>query len=143
MSDKWERSAFGASESAEAPAFSWPPPKMVDTRRPLRINIRHSDDQPEWPRGGCVGSATAPQRISRRNPMNEQAPSLDRSPPAARPVIRLHPADNVVIARATLLPGAPAGDGVTAAQRIPPGHKIAVRPIGEGEPVLKYNQIIG
>jgi len=75
--------------------------------------------------------------------MNEQAPSLDRSAPAARPVIRLHPADNVVIARATLLPGAPAGDGVTAAQRIPPGHKIAVRPIGEGEPVLKYNQIIG
>src|SRR3954452_5228374 len=116
---------------------------MVDSGQPPQVNIRHSDDQPERPRGRYVGSATAPQRTSRRKPMNEQAPSLDRSAPAARPVIRLHPADNVVIARATLLPGAPAGDGVTAAQRIPPGHKIAVRPIGEGEPVLKYNQIIG
>ena len=29
------------------------------------------------------------------------------------------------------------------AQRIPPGHKVAVRRIEEGEPVRKYNQIIG
>ena len=27
--------------------------------------------------------------------------------------------------------------------RIPPGHKVAVRAISEGEPVFKYNQIIG
>ncbi len=43
------------------------------------------------------------------------------------PVIRLHLADSVVIARATLLPGTPVGDGLIATQRIPPGHKMAVR----------------
>lgn len=73
----------------------------------------------------------------------QQQEGTDRGGSAVQPVIRLHPADNVVIARATLLPGAPCGGGVTATQRIPPGHKIAVRPIKEGEPVRKYNQIIG
>jgi arabinonate dehydratase len=75
--------------------------------------------------------------------MHEQATSTDRGAAALHPVIQLHPADNVVIARATLLTGAPVGDGLTATQRIPPGHKVAVRPIQQGEPVLKYNQIIG
>ena len=40
---------------------------------------------------------------------------------APPPVIRLHPDDGVVIARTTLLPGAPVADGVTAAERIPAG----------------------
>jgi altronate hydrolase len=62
---------------------------------------------------------------------------------AVHPVIRLHPADSVVIARAMLLPGAPVADSVTATERIPPGHKVAVREIKEGEPIRKYNQIIG
>jgi altronate hydrolase len=62
------------------------------------------------------------------------------SPP---PVIRLHPGDSVVIARATLLPGTPVADGVAAAERIPAGHKVAVRPIATGEPVRRYGQIIG
>ena len=59
------------------------------------------------------------------------------------PIIRLHEADNVVMARATLLQGTPVGAGVVTAQRIPPGHKVAVRRIEGGEPVRKYNQIIG
>ena len=59
------------------------------------------------------------------------------------PVIRLHPEDSVVIARATLLPGAPVGDNVLATQRIPAGHKVAVRAIAEGEPIRRYGQIIG
>ena len=50
---------------------------------------------------------------------------------APPPVIRLHPDDNVVIARATLLPGAPVADDVAAAERIPAGHKVAVRPIAQ------------
>jgi altronate hydrolase len=76
--------------------------------------------------------------------MHEQATtSTDRGAAALHPVIRLHAADNVVIARATLLPGAPVADGLTATQRIPPGHKVSVRPIQQDEPVLKYNQIIG
>ena len=59
------------------------------------------------------------------------------------PVIRLHPDDNVVIARATLLPGTPVGAGVVAAERIPAGHKVAVKPIAVGEAVRRYGQIIG
>ncbi len=58
-------------------------------------------------------------------------------------VIRLHPDDGVVIARATLLPGAPVEDGVTALGRIPAGHKVAVRPHAAGEPIRRYGQIIG
>ena len=59
------------------------------------------------------------------------------------PVIRLHPQDNVVIARATLLPGVAVADGVAATERIPAGHKVAVRPIAQGEAVRRYGQIIG
>ena len=62
---------------------------------------------------------------------------------ATLPVIRLHPEDGVVIARATLLPGAPVAEGVTAAARIPAGHKVAVRAHAAGEPVRRYGQIIG
>ncbi len=62
---------------------------------------------------------------------------------APPPIIRLHPEDSVVIARATLLPGAPVGDNVLATQRIPAGHKVAVRAIADGEPIRRYGQIIG
>jgi len=62
---------------------------------------------------------------------------------APPPVIRLHADDPVVIARATLLPGAPVGDNVTARERIPAGHKVAVRAIARGEPIRRYGQIIG
>jgi altronate hydrolase len=59
------------------------------------------------------------------------------------PVIRLHPDDGVVIARATLLPGTQVADGVVSSGRVPAGHKVAVRPIAPGEPVRRYGQIIG
>jgi altronate hydrolase len=62
---------------------------------------------------------------------------------AASPVIRLHPEDGVLIARATLLPGTPVADGVVAQERIPAGHKVAVRPHAVGEPIIRYGQIIG
>ena len=58
------------------------------------------------------------------------------------PFIRLHPADDVVIARTQLVGGTPI-ESVTSRGLIPPGHKIAVRAIGRGEPVRRYNQIIG
>ena len=58
--------------------------------------------------------------------------------------IRLNPADNVVVARADLLPGTEVpGERVTARSRVPAGHKIATAPVAVGEPVRKYNQIIG
>lgn len=60
------------------------------------------------------------------------------------PVIRIHPADNVVIARRQLVGGTPLpGEGVTVAGLVPPGHKVAVRPIAAGQPVRRYNQVIG
>ena len=58
------------------------------------------------------------------------------------PFIRLHPADDVVIARAQLLGGTPV-EHVTSRGLIPPGHKVAMRAIAPGEPVRRYNQIIG
>jgi altronate hydrolase len=58
--------------------------------------------------------------------------------------IRLSPADNVVVARIDLLPGTElANEGVAARGHVPPGHKIATAKVAKGEPVRKYNQIIG
>src|SRR6185295_11495138 len=58
--------------------------------------------------------------------------------------IRLHPADDVVIARAQLIGGTKLLDeDVTVAGLIPPGHKVATRAIGAGAPVRRYDQIIG
>ncbi|HEV3493196.1 MAG TPA: SAF domain-containing protein, partial [Reyranella sp.] len=57
--------------------------------------------------------------------------------------IRLHPADNVVVARMDILPGTAVEGEVAAATRVPPGHKILTRPVKKGEPLRKYNQIIG
>jgi altronate hydrolase len=59
------------------------------------------------------------------------------------PVIALHPDDGIVIARATLAAGTPVADGVIATERIPPGHKVAIRPHAPAEPVFRYGQIIG
>jgi altronate hydrolase len=58
------------------------------------------------------------------------------------PFIRLHPADDVLIARAQLV-GGTVVDGITVRGIIPPGHKVATRAIAIGEPVRRYNQIIG
>ena len=59
-------------------------------------------------------------------------------------VIRIHPADDVVIARQQLVGGtAIASEGVTVIGLVPPGHKVAVRAIAQGAPVRRYNQIIG
>ena len=56
--------------------------------------------------------------------------------------IRLHPADDVVIARSQLMGGSTIEE-VRIRGLIPPGHKVAVRPLGPGQPVRRYNQIIG
>ncbi len=62
---------------------------------------------------------------------------------AAAPVIRLHPDDSVLIARVMLLPGVEVADGVTTVDRIPAGHKVAIKPIAEGAAIRRYGQIIG
>ncbi|WP_298933092.1 UxaA family hydrolase [uncultured Ramlibacter sp.] len=58
------------------------------------------------------------------------------------PFIRLHPADDVLIARSQLVGGTQA-ENVTIKGLIPPGHKVATHAIAAGEPVRRYNQIIG
>src|SRR6476660_9734682 len=62
---------------------------------------------------------------------------------APAPVIRLHPDDGVLIARSSLPAGMVVADGVTTLERIPAGHKVAIKPIAVGEPVRRYGQIIG
>lgn len=56
--------------------------------------------------------------------------------------VRLDPSDNVNTAIRPLEIGTDC-DGVTANQLIPRGHKIAMRDIAKGAPVVKYAQIIG
>jgi altronate hydrolase len=60
------------------------------------------------------------------------------------PVIRIHAQDNVVIARQQLLGGTVlAQEGVTVSGLVPPGHKVATTAIAMGQPVRRYDQIIG
>jgi altronate hydrolase len=65
-------------------------------------------------------------------------------PNPGTPTIRLHPADDVVIARAQLVGGTVLADeNLVVTGLVPPGHKIATRAIAAGQPVKRYNQIIG
>ncbi len=73
--------------------------------------------------------------------------SLSRAPVAADDaVVHLHPSDDVVLAKRPLLPRTrlllPEGE-ITIAQMVPPGHKVAIHHIDEGQPVRRYGQIIG
>jgi altronate hydrolase len=58
------------------------------------------------------------------------------------PFVRLHPADDVLIARAQLV-GGTLVENIAVKGLIPPGHKLATRALARGEPVRRYNQIIG
>ncbi len=60
------------------------------------------------------------------------------------PVIRLDPADNVVVARDDIAAGVSIpSEGVTTNHDIPMGHKVATQAIAKGDPVRKYDTIIG
>lgn len=65
----------------------------------------------------------------------------------ARPeVVRIHPADNVVVAVAPLAAGHELnveGGSIVLRDEVPAGHKIALRHLAEGEPVVKYGFPIG
>ena len=58
------------------------------------------------------------------------------------PFIRLHPNDDVLIARTQLVSGSLA-EGIPIKGLIPAGHKIAAHAIAPGAPVRRYNQVIG
>ncbi len=71
---------------------------------------------------------------------------IDALPTADNAVIHLHPSDNVAIARTQL----PAGmavrcDGIqlTTGRPVPMGHKVALRPIHAGDPIVRYGQMMG
>ncbi|MGY0194637.1 UxaA family hydrolase [Leptothrix sp. BB-4] len=69
---------------------------------------------------------------------------MSHDPSRIEPAIRIHPADDVAIARRQLLSGTRLESlGVTVAGLVPPGHKIALRDLPEGTPVRRYNQVIG
>jgi len=60
--------------------------------------------------------------------------------------LRLHPDDDVAIARVDLEPGAALAGfpaDLVIQQPIPAGHKVALREIAAGQPVRRYGQIIG
>ncbi|MFY3301262.1 galactarate dehydratase [Achromobacter xylosoxidans] len=66
--------------------------------------------------------------------------------PAPAPVlIRIHPQDNVAIVAND--GGLPAGtalpDGLVLAEAVPQGHKVALRDLAPGEPVRRYDVVVG
>ncbi len=59
-------------------------------------------------------------------------------------LIRIHPADNVAVALEDIAAGeSPEGFDLTAAEDVQRGHKLALVPIGKGQPVVKYGCAIG
>lgn len=71
---------------------------------------------------------------------------IQPAPSEENAALLLHESDNVAIARLSL----PAGQAVRIgslrielAEPVPGGHKLALRAIGAGEPLLRYGEIIG
>ena len=58
-------------------------------------------------------------------------------------LIRLNPADNVGVTRISLTTIGEAGGTTQPGGTVPQGHKVALRPIHQGEAVVKYGQVIG
>ena len=63
---------------------------------------------------------------------------------SSSPLIRLHPTDNILVAKAALSLGQDLPDlGLKVRAQVPAGHKIAAAAIAAGTPVRKYNTVIG
>jgi altronate hydrolase len=67
--------------------------------------------------------------------------------PIADVTVRLHPSDQLVVAKTTLLPGTillqPDGTEIRVRQLIPQGHKVATEAIELDAEIRKYGQVIG
>jgi altronate hydrolase len=60
------------------------------------------------------------------------------------PFVRLHQADNVVVARTDVEAGTDVeGASYVVRDRMFAGHKIATVALRKGDPILKYNTVIG
>jgi len=71
---------------------------------------------------------------------------INPAPSPENVAIRLHPGDNVAIARVPLAIGTQArinGFEFSIRDNIPAGHKIAIKPIHSGEQAIRYGQRIG
>jgi altronate hydrolase len=76
---------------------------------------------------------------------------LSRAPAApvaaADVAVTLHADDSVAIAKQALAAGTVLrledGQEIRVAQLVPPGHKVAIVAVAEGEPVRRYGQVIG
>ncbi|HUL66149.1 MAG TPA: galactarate dehydratase [Burkholderiaceae bacterium] len=71
---------------------------------------------------------------------------MDGTTNSAEPLyIRMHERDNVaIVANDSGLPaGAKFSNGLTLVERVPQGHKVALVDIAAGDPVLRYNVVIG
>jgi altronate hydrolase len=67
-----------------------------------------------------------------------------REKPATGVAIRLHEQDNILIARSDLAIGTKIErEGLTLRSQVAAGNKVAARAIRKGEPILKYNIVIG
>ena len=61
-------------------------------------------------------------------------------------VILLHPEDTVVVAKKSLPGGTRiliSEQEISTLKEIPAGHKVAIRAVAAGDPIIKYDQIIG
>ena len=128
--------------------------------RASRPGRRHARSDAQHPRSGRPAGVGVAARGRRRRPRpgdhrRRRADGVRRRRATAavgltpisielrgEPSVRLHAADNVVVAARALAAGT-AADGVTLRADVPSGHKFAVAGIGQGEPIRKYNQIIG
>lgn len=71
---------------------------------------------------------------------------IAKLPTAANSAIRLHPSDNIAVARVPLSAGQELDlppDAITVREPVPAGHKVALRAISQGENVIRYGQMIG
>ena len=57
--------------------------------------------------------------------------------------VRVHPADNVAIVVDAYPAGAAFSDGLTLLERTPQAHKVALRHLAQGAPVIRYGEVIG
>lgn len=71
---------------------------------------------------------------------------MENKPKPLSSTLRLHPADNLVVARVAIGMGevfADQGQQISVMADIPAGHKVATTSVAEGEPLRRYGQIIG
>jgi galactarate dehydratase len=68
-----------------------------------------------------------------------------KAPAVQALTIRVHPRDNVavVVDPKGLPDGSEIADGLRLVEAVPASHKVALAPIGAGQPVVRYGEVIG